>query len=173
MNDYSAVSAYQQSTARGATPIGLIVSLYDTILRDFRRALAALDSGNIESRVFELNHALTVIAHLQSVLDYQRGGDAAARLARFYEVTHAMILDASVSGSRESLMKLIDLYNSLRHAWQQADQELTSASARASVAPQAASPAGSNSSVPRGSPATSPASVSTHSYRDGHGRWSA
>ena len=64
MNDYSAVSAYQQSTARGASPVGLVVSLYDTILRDFRRALAALDSNNVELRVFELNHALTVIAHV-------------------------------------------------------------------------------------------------------------
>jgi flagellar protein FliS len=125
MNNRSAISAYQQSTARGASPVGLVVSLYDTILRDFRRALAALDAGNIETRIFELNHSLTVIAHLQSVLDRERGGEAAARLGRFYEVTHAMVLDASVSGSRASLLKLIDLFTPVRQAWQQAELQLS------------------------------------------------
>jgi flagellar biosynthetic protein FliS len=126
MKDYSAVSAYQQSTARGASPVGLIISLYDTILRDFRRALAAVDSGAVETRIFELNHALTVIAHLESVLDHRQGGEAAARLTRFYEVTHGMILEASVTASRASLLKLVDLYTTLRQAWQQTEQQLAS-----------------------------------------------
>jgi flagellar biosynthetic protein FliS len=69
MANNSPASTYQQLAARGASPVGLVVSLYDTILRDFRRAQAALIAGDVEQRVFELNHALTVIAHLQSVLN--------------------------------------------------------------------------------------------------------
>ena len=57
-------TAYQHASAGGASPVGNIVALYDTILRDFRRALAALTVGDVETRVYELNHALTVIAHL-------------------------------------------------------------------------------------------------------------
>jgi len=44
------------------------------------RALAALQDGNIETRVFELNHALLVIAHLQNVLNDEHGGEAAKHL---------------------------------------------------------------------------------------------
>ena len=116
-------SAYQQLAARGASPVGLVISLYDTILRDFRRAQAAIASGNVEQRVFELNHALTVIAHLQSVLNHERGGEAAKKLERFYEVTRPLILEASVRSAPGSLEKLIDMYTSLRQAWQEIEPQ--------------------------------------------------
>src|SRR5258708_7193727 len=116
MTNNSPASTYQQLAARGASPVGLVVSLYDTILRDFRRAQAALVAGNVEERVFELNHALTVIAHLQSVLNHERGGEAAKTFDPFYEIARAMILDASVRCTRESLQKLIATFTSVRHA---------------------------------------------------------
>ncbi|HET9802453.1 MAG TPA: flagellar export chaperone FliS [Candidatus Acidoferrum sp.] len=118
------LSAYQQNSARGASPVGLVVSLYDTILRDFRRALDAITRGNVEARVFELNHAIVVIAHLQSVLDFERGADAARRFSSFYEVTRGMILSVNVDASRESLQKLIEMYSSMRQAWQQAESQV-------------------------------------------------
>ena len=118
------LSAYQQNSARGASPVGLVVSLYDTILRDFRRALDAIARGNVEARVFELNHALVVIAHLQSVLDFERGADAAKRFNSFYEVTRGMILSVNVDASRDTLQKLIEMYSSMRQAWQQAESQV-------------------------------------------------
>lgn len=127
MKDSGAISAYHQSSARGASPVGLIVALYDTILRDFRRALEAFDSGNVETRVSELNHALTVIAHLKNVLDHEKGGEAAAHFSRFYDVTHRMILDVNLARNRSPLLELIELYTSLRQAWHEADRQLAAA----------------------------------------------
>jgi flagellar protein FliS len=132
MANNSAASVYQQLAARGASPVGLVVSLFDTILRDFRRAQAALAAGSVERRVFELNHALTVIAHLQSVLNHERGGDAAKHFDRFYDVTRAMILDANVRCTPGSLEKLIDMYTSLRQAWQQIEPQSAAAQSSAS-----------------------------------------
>ena len=135
MSKNSPASAYQQSSARGASPVGVVVALYDTLLRDFRRALAAQDAGQVETRVFELNHALTVIAHLRGALDRQRGGEAADRFSRLYDVTHSLILEANVSGSRQTLLKLLDMYTGLRQAWEQADRQLASTSTDVSKAP--------------------------------------
>jgi flagellar protein FliS len=123
MNNHPA-SSYQQDSARGASPVGMVIALYDTILRDLRRAQAAFAAGNVETRVSELNHALTVIAHLQSVLDRQRGAEAAQRFDRFYQITHALILDANVRPTPESFLNLINMYGSLRHAWQEAEGKL-------------------------------------------------
>jgi len=131
MSDYSPASAYQQSAARGASPVGLVVALYDTILRDLRRALAAQDAAQFETRVFELNHALTIIAHLRSVLDHQRGGQAASRLSRLYDVTQSMVLQANVSGSRTTLLKLTEMYGNVRQAWEQAERQLVSSTTAA------------------------------------------
>lgn len=123
MRDLNPFSAYQQSSVQGASPVGLVVSLYDTILRDFRRALDAIDSGKIETRVAELNHALMVMAHLRSVLNFEKGGEAARQLDNFYELTRGLILEVNAHNAREMLMKLIDLYSSVRQAWQTADQQ--------------------------------------------------
>jgi flagellar protein FliS len=116
--------SYQQASARGATPIGQVIALYDTILRDFVRALAALQGGDVETRVFELNHSLLVIAHLQSVLDHERGGEAAKYLDRFYSITRGMIVEANIRATPESLEELINLFGGLREAWFQAEQKL-------------------------------------------------
>ena len=116
--------AYRQTSASSATPVGVIIALFDTILRDFRRALVAIDAGKVEARVLELNHALTVIAHLRSVLNHERGKDAARVFERFYNVTHAMLLMANLQGNKATLEKLGELYGSLRMAWYEAEEKL-------------------------------------------------
>jgi flagellar protein FliS len=116
--------SYRQASARGASPIGQIVSLYDTILRDFARAMAALQAGDVETRVFELNHALLVIAHLQSVLDHKRGGAAAKQFELFYALTRWRIVEANIQATPETLQELITLYGGMRQAWYQAAQQL-------------------------------------------------
>ena len=121
MGNAGILSAYRQNTVQGASPVGLVVALYDTVIRDFRRAADALDRGDVESRVNELNHALTVIAHLKSVLDHQRGGEAASRFDNFYEVARAMILSANVNASRETLSRLVEMFSSMRAAWHKAE----------------------------------------------------
>ena len=117
--------SYRQASARGASPIGQVVALYDTILRDFFRALVALQAGDVETRVLELNHALTVIAHLQNVLNFERGGEAAPQLERFYMVTRGLIVKANFNPTPEALEELINLYGGLREAWSQAEQKLS------------------------------------------------
>jgi flagellar biosynthetic protein FliS len=123
MRDNHAAANYQRASAGSGSPIGGVVALYDTILRDFRRALAALAAGDVEKRVFELNHALTVIAHLRGVLRHEGAQEAAGRFERFYLITHAMAVVANAHASRKSIEELIDLYTSLRAAWNQADQQ--------------------------------------------------
>jgi flagellar protein FliS len=115
--------SYQFASACGASPIGHIIALYDTILRDFRRALAALQAKDIEARVFELNHAIVVIGHLQYVLDYERGGEPAKHFADFYTVTRGMILQANIKATPEPIEELIELYSGVRQAWHQAEQQ--------------------------------------------------
>jgi flagellar secretion chaperone FliS len=124
MNNQNAAQSYQMDTARGASPIGGVVALFDTIIRDFQRASAAIAAGNVEARVRQLNHALTVIAELQGVLDYERGGVAAARFRRFYEVTRGLIMEANIRGTDESLQELIALYTPVRQAWRTIDQRV-------------------------------------------------
>jgi flagellar protein FliS len=114
---HDAAGAYRQASAHGGSPIGMIVALYDTILRDFRRAIAAIDSNDVQLRVTELNHAVRVIGHLDEILDHKRGGEAAGRFQRFYQVTRGMIVAANAQATRSAIESLIELYAPVRQAW--------------------------------------------------------
>jgi len=116
--------SYRQASARGASPVGQVVSLYDTILRDFVRTLAALQAEDVETRILETNHALLVIAHLQNVLDHDRGGEAAKILARFYDIARGKIIQANIQATPEAFEDLITLFGGIREAWYQSEQQL-------------------------------------------------
>ncbi len=131
MMSNDATLRYQQAAARGASPLGQIVALYDTILRDFLRAQAALKAGDVEARVSEINHAIGVIGYLLSVLDHEHGGDAAKQLERLYKMSVGMIVAANSKATPEALQELIEIYGGLRHAWYEADQHLTAGAPRA------------------------------------------
>src|SRR5208283_4689994 len=104
------------------------VALYDTILRDLHRGIAAIEAGQIEKRVNATNHALTVIGELQGVLDFERGGEAARNLSNFYSVTRSMILEASMTSSREKFKELTAMFTRLRAAWSQVERTLAPSS---------------------------------------------
>jgi flagellar protein FliS len=124
MNQSQIASEYRQVSARGSNPVGLVVKLYDAIVEDFRRAMDAIAEGNVERRTASLNHALLIIAELEGVLDYDRGGEVAKHLQGFYGVTRAMIVEANVTSSPEKLQKLVGLYMPVRQAWEQVEQDV-------------------------------------------------
>jgi flagellar secretion chaperone FliS len=172
---------YSQNNVQGASPLGLVVALYDTILRDLRRASDAIARGDIEKRTFELNHALRVIAELENVLDFERGGDPAKRLKSFYVTTRGMILNASVKNSREDLSQLWEIFATVRKAWSQAEQKMKKAGEAASQAFPGAEAAISVppqiAAVPAAKPATAAAAVNSEPHEHAEilsrGNWSA
>ncbi|HTP69356.1 MAG TPA: flagellar export chaperone FliS [Dongiaceae bacterium] len=117
MINKQAFSEYQQTAAIGSSALSHVVALYETMLRDFRRAMIALEQGDIEKRVFEVNHALRVLGALQGSLDFEKGGAAATQLDRFYAVCHAEVLRVSVAPTRAGLQGLIDLIAPVHQAW--------------------------------------------------------
>lgn len=126
MNQRQIASLYRQVSAVGSNPLGLVVRLYDSILDDFNDALLALDGRDPEARTNALNHALLIIANLESALDHENGGIVARHLDGFYKVTRGLILDANISPSREKIGRLVGLYSPVRKAWSQAEAAVAS-----------------------------------------------
>lgn len=125
MNSRDSASAYHQNAAFGASAVGQVVALYDTILRDVHRAMVAIAAGQIEKRVNAVNHALLVIGELQGVLDFERGGDPARHLGNFYIVTRGMLNDANLISSREKFQEVVSMFTKLRSAWSRVEQTIT------------------------------------------------
>jgi flagellar protein FliS len=113
--------AYRNSSIAGASPIGLIIILFDTLAADLRHAAIAINRHDIETRCKELNHATLVIGRLESWIDLENGGESAQHLSRFYALLRAKMMEASVTMSAAVLYAQIDMILQVRSAWQQLD----------------------------------------------------
>lgn len=114
-------SAYRNSSIGGASPIGLMIVLFDALAADLRRASIAISQHNIETRCKELNHATLVIGRLESWIDVENGGESAQNLSHFYACLRARMMEASASMSAAVLDAQIDMILQVRSAWQQLD----------------------------------------------------
>ncbi len=101
---------YQDSAVRGATPIELVVLLYDSAIEDMRRALAAMKKGDIEARSAGVGHALMVLQQLQGTLDFEHGGTAAKQFEQFYNLVRAKLLEAQMRNSSDLMQQQDSLH---------------------------------------------------------------
>jgi flagellar protein FliS len=116
--------SYRKSAIEGASTIGLMIALFDTLAGDLRRAVAAIHNNDIETRCKELNHAVLVLGQLESWIDLTNGGESAQTLSRFYAYLRSRMMEASINKSANILETQIDMILHVRSAWQQLDAPL-------------------------------------------------
>jgi flagellar secretion chaperone FliS len=110
-------SSYREANVRGASPVQLVICLYEQAIEDLRRAVVALEKGDIEARTRGINHALSVIAQLQGSLDTERGGEVASNLNRFYNMLRASLAEAQLKQSARILEQQISHLVLIYEAW--------------------------------------------------------
>jgi len=120
----NASRTYQRSAIQGATPIELVIFLYDSAIQDLGRAVSAMRSGEIERRAAEVGHALMVLQQLQGTLDFERGGTAARQFEQFYNLLRAKVLEAQMRASPELMEHQLRYLSEVRECWIQAKAQL-------------------------------------------------
>jgi len=134
--------SYREAAVRGATPVRLVICLYEQALEDLRCAAIALEKGDIEVRTRRINHALTVIAQLQGSLDMERGGEVAGNLQRFYNTVRAGLIEAQVKQSIRILEQQVSQLATVHEAWLEVER------ATEGPLPRSAGPAQAGPSTP-------------------------
>ena len=114
--------SYRKSAVEGASPIGLVIALYDTMSGDLRRAAAALRKDDIETRCAALNHAAIVLGQLEDWVATAEGGELAQNLKAFYAHLRMKFLEAGITRSAAVLEAQVELILQVRGAWQERDQ---------------------------------------------------
>ena len=129
--------SYREAAIRGANPVELVVRLYEQMIEDLRQAVIALEKNDIEKRSHRIKHAILVLGHLQSSLDFSQGGKVARNLDRFYDMLRQNLVQAQFFPSKRALTQQITDLQLLREAWIQVDQaERPSAAAAENSAPR-------------------------------------
>jgi flagellar protein FliS len=140
-------SSYREAAVRGATPVRLVICLYEQAIEDLRLAVIAQEKGDIEARTRGINHALMVIAQLQGSLDMERGGDVARNLNGFYSLVRAGLIEAQVKQSIRILEQQISQLAIVHEAWLEVERA-TTAPIPQSTEPAHASPVTSSPATP-------------------------
>jgi flagellar biosynthetic protein FliS len=117
--------AYRRSAAAGASPIGLMIAMYDTLSGNLRRAATAVRNNNIEQRCHEVNHGMLVLGQLESMIDPRSGDEMANSLTVFYSYIRSQMMTASFQQSAEIFEAQIELVLQVRSAWQQRDMAVS------------------------------------------------
>lgn len=113
--------SYRRSAIEGASLVGLTVALYDTLAGDLSRAGRAVRQNNIEARCREANHALLVLGHLESWLDFPEDTNLVRSLVIFYAYIRQRIMCAQAQSAASIFEELGTLVVQTRASWQQLD----------------------------------------------------
>ena len=111
--------SYRQAALHGASGLGLLIAMYDTVIANLRRAAEAQRNRDLQLRCNEINHALLVLGFLESWIDRDSEGELAQQLLALYRRLRRSLIAAQLKQSPELLEQYVpDLLN-LRTIWQQ------------------------------------------------------
>jgi flagellar secretion chaperone FliS len=147
--------SYREAAVRGASPVGLVVRLYEQMIEDLRHVAIAIEKNDIRRRTQRIKHAILIVGHLQSTLDFDKGGKVARDLDDFYNTLRQSLVWVQSHPSKRGVAQLITDLLAVREAWVEVER---AEKASVATATQTAS-----------SGATGPESESDHARMDWQG----
>jgi flagellar protein FliS len=100
--------------------------LYDGARRFLRQAHLAMREGQIERAHNTLRRAELILAHLDSILDFEQG-EVSERLHAIYQFCLAHLNTARREQDAGKLEEISELLGELREAWAQVAEEIARA----------------------------------------------
>ena len=122
---------YLKTAVETATPIRLIVMLYDGAIRFLSQALPAMQAHDYEAQTRLIGRAQDIIAHLNAHLDHQAGGTLAGDLAKVYGPMYDMLSYANIEDAPDRVEKVLWVLRELREAWIEGERQCQAGKAAA------------------------------------------
>lgn len=111
------IASYGRVANAESDPVQQIVMLYDGAIRFLRLAAASIEANDLRAKAEQTDRALQIINYLQSVLDFERGGEVAVTLNTLYTSVTLMVLKASAELDASKMRHAAELLEPVRGAW--------------------------------------------------------
>lgn len=111
------IDVYRRTEAQSASPVQLVVMLYDGALQSLTEAGAAQAAGDLRRRGLALRRVAAIIAECHATLDLEQGGAIASELDRLYSYISGRLLDITVKRDGTAIDEIYRLLAPLRQAW--------------------------------------------------------
>lgn len=115
------LQAYQrvstQTSITDADPHRLVQLLYSGAIERINMAQSRIQARDYAGKARLINKAIEIIAGLRLFLDFERGGDLAARLESLYDYMERALLEASARNDLARLDEVLILLRSVKQGW--------------------------------------------------------
>lgn len=127
------LQAYQrvntQTSITDADPHRLIQLLYNGALERINMAKARMQAKDYEGKGKLIGKAIEIVGGLRSFLDFEKGGDLAARLEGLYDYMERTLFEANAKNDLAKLDEVADLLRSIKGGWDGIREEAVAQSA--------------------------------------------
>lgn len=112
------IASYGRMANTETDPIRQIVMLYDGAIKFLNMTAADIEGDDLAGKAEHSGRALEIICYMQSILDFERGGDVAVGLDNLYRSVTALILRASAQLDAALMRRAAELLAPVRDAWE-------------------------------------------------------
>lgn len=116
------VQEYRKGAVNGASPVQLVIMLYDGALRFMEAGKAAMNNGDLEKQNHSLQRAQRIIMELMSSLDMERGGEISTNLLALYTFVIEQLVKANIEDVTSPIDHAMHTMSELRESWVQIDR---------------------------------------------------
>jgi flagellar protein FliS len=111
------IQEYQKNAVNGASPLQLVIMLYDGALRFMEAGKHAMAQKDLEKQNHSLQKAQKIVMELMACLDMQQGGEVASNLFGLYAYVLNELVAANCEDKPEPIDRCIGILSQLRESW--------------------------------------------------------
>jgi flagellar protein FliS len=111
------VQEYQKGAVNGASPVQLVIMLYDGALRFMEAGKHAMLVKDLEKQNSSLQRAQKIVMELMSCLDMENGADIAKNLLALYTYALEQLVEANVKDDINAIDRSMNIFSELRESW--------------------------------------------------------
>jgi flagellar protein FliS len=128
------VQEYQKGAVNGASPLQLVIMLYDGALRHMEAGKHAIQNRDLQKQNDSLQKAQKIIMELMSCLDMKQGGEVATNLLALYTYILNQLVQANIEDKTEPIDQSIAVLSDLRQSWKQIEESTRSSQGDVQIA---------------------------------------
>lgn len=118
----ASVEQYRKSAVNSASPLQLVVMLYDGALRFMEAAKHSIEHGELYKQNENCKKAQNIISELMSTLNMEQGGEIAQNLFSLYTFAYDKLIEGNVNDNPKSISEAIEVMSQLRESWVQLEK---------------------------------------------------
>ena len=115
---------YKNTSVESASKENLLLMMYEGAIKYVKKAILAIEQGNIAERGINIGYAYDVIMELNNTLNHEVGGEVAMNLEQLYLFMTNELIKANIKADKEKLQSVLKILETLYEGWVKAIEKL-------------------------------------------------